>query len=207
MKYKDVNVFWFDNTDCVVVQGSTKELLNFLEEFFTGDMEEIYEEVPKEEILEEYNRRDLNDLLEGFYIQILPHNLMVCGNEDEHPLDLEKLKESGITYSNLDNFLKEFVVVFLEREEDFLLCKKAIEEDNLKYLEELSNKDDSYCYIYPKDFLFDDTTLFADLLYDLKVTPIPDAEDFFCFEGTQQELDFLKKVGKIYYGTKEFYIP
>ena len=47
MKCKNTNVFWFDNTDCVVVQGSTKELLDFLEEFFTGDMEEIYEEVPK----------------------------------------------------------------------------------------------------------------------------------------------------------------
>ena len=47
--------------------------------------------------------------------------------------------------------------------------------------------------------------MLADLLYTLKVTPMPDAEDFFCLEVTQKELDFLKKVGKIYCGTKEFY--
>ena len=66
MKYKNTNVFWFENTDCVVVQGSTKELLDFLEEFFTGDMEEIYEEVPKQEIIDEYDRDDFGELLEVF---------------------------------------------------------------------------------------------------------------------------------------------
>ena len=68
MKYKDVDVFCFKNTDCVVVQGSTKELLGFLEEFFTGDMEEIYDEVPKQEIIDEYDQDDFGELLEEFYI-------------------------------------------------------------------------------------------------------------------------------------------
>ena len=90
--------FWFENTDCVVVQGSTKELLGFLEEFFTGDMEEIYEEVPKQEIIDEYDPDDFGELLEDFYISLLPHNLMVCENVDEN-LNLEKMKEAGIIYS------------------------------------------------------------------------------------------------------------
>lgn len=202
MKYKDVDVFWFDNTDCVVVQGSTKELLDFLEEFFTGDIDEIYEEVPKQEIIDEYDRDDFGELLEDFYISLLPHNLMVCENVDEN-LNLEKMKEAGIIYSGIDEFLKEFVVVFFEEEYECKLCKKAIEENDLTVLTELQG---SYCYIFPEDYVFKDGTMFADLLYSLKVTPMPDAEDFFCIEGTQEELDFLKKVGKIYCGTKEFYV-
>lgn len=202
MKYKDIDVFWFDNTDCVVVQGSTKELLDFLEEFFTGDMEEIYEEVPKQEIIDEYDQDDFGELLEDFYISLLPHNLMVCENAAEN-LKLEKMKEAGIVYSNLDEFLKEFVVVSFEEEEECKLCKKAIEEDDVTVLAQLK---ESYCYIFPEDYVFEDGTMFANLLYTLKVTPMPDAEDFFSIEGTQDELDFLKKVGKIYCGTKEFYV-
>lgn len=201
MKYKNANVFWFDNTNCVVVQGSTKELLDFLEEFFTGDMEEIYEEVPKQEIIDEYDQDDFGELLEDFYISLLPHNLMVCENAADN-LNLEKMKEVGITYSDINKFLKEFVVVSFEDEEECKLCKKAIEENDLTILTELQG---SYCYIFPEDFVFEDGTMFADLLYTLKVTPMPDAEDFFCLEGTQQELDFLKKVCKIYCGTEEFY--
>lgn len=203
MKYKDTNVFWFENTDCVVVQGSTKELLDFLEEFFTGDLEEIYEEVPKQEIIEEYDQDDFSELLEDFYISLLPHNLMVCENATEN-LKLEKMKEVGITYSDIDKFLKKFVVVSFEDEEECKFCKKAIEEDDFTVLTELQG---AYCYIFPEDYVFEDGTMFADLLYNLKVTPMPDTEDFFCLEGTQQELNFLKKVGKIYCGTKEFYIP
>ena len=138
MKYKDVNVFWFENTDCVVVQGSTKELLDFLEEFFTGDMEEIYEEVPKQEIIDEYDRDDFGELLEDFYISLLPHNLM---------------KKVGITYSDVDKFLKEFVVVSFEEEYECKLCKKAIEENDLTVLTELQG---SYCYIFPEDYVFED---------------------------------------------------
>lgn len=148
MKYKDVNVFWFENTDCVVVQGSTKELLDFLEEFFTGDMEEIYEEVPKEEIIDEYDRDDFGELLEDFYISLLPHNLMVCENVTDD-LNLEKMKKVGITYSDVDKFLKEFVVVSFEEEYECKLCKKAIEENDLTVLTELQG---SYCYIFPEEF-------------------------------------------------------
>lgn len=136
MKYKNANVFWFENTDCVVVQGSTKELLGFLEEFFTGDMEEIYEEVPKQEIIDEYDPDDFGELLEDFYISLLPHNLMVCENVDEN-LNLEKMKEAGIIYSGIDEFLKEFVVVSFEEEYECKLCKKAIEENDLTVLTEL----------------------------------------------------------------------
>lgn len=203
MKYKDFDVFLFDNTDCVLVKGSTKELLDFLEEFFTGDLEEIYDEVPKQEIIDDYDRDDFGELLEDFYISLLPHNLMVCENAADN-LNLEKMKEVGITYSDIDKFLKKFVVVSFEDEEECKFCKKAIEEDDFAVLTELQG---AYCYIFPEDYVFEDGTMFADLLYNLKVTPMPDAEDFFCLEGTQQELNFLKKVGKIYCGTKEFYIP
>lgn len=176
--------------------------MDFLEEFFTGDLEEIYEEVPKQEIIEEYDQDDFSELLEDFYISLLPHNLMVCENVAEN-LKLEKMKEVGIVYSNLNEFLKEFVVVSFEEEEECKLCKKAIEEDDLTVLTELQG---AYCYIFPEDYVFEDGTMFADLLYTLKVTPMPDAEDYFCMEGTQSELNFLKKVGKIYYGKEEFYV-
>lgn len=166
-------------------------------------MEEIYEEVPKQEIIDEYDQDDFGELLEDFYISLLPHNLMVCENASDN-LNLEKMKEVGITYSDIDKFLKKFVVVSFEDEEECKFCKKAIEEDNFTVLTELQC---AYCYIFPEDYIFEDGTMFADLLYNLKVTPMPDAEDFFCLEGTQQELNFLKKVGKIYCGTKEFYIP
>ena len=178
MKYKNFNVLWFEDSNYVIVQGkSNKEFLEFLEEFFIGDLEEIYEEVPKQEIIEEYDETDLSDLLDDYFdIRILLNNLMICGNRDEHSLDLEKLKESGITYSNLDDFLKEFVVVSFEEKEECLLCKKAIKEDDLKYLKELSDKD-AYCYIFPENIVFEDGTGFAELLYNLKVTPMPDTED------------------------------
>ena len=141
-------------------------------------------------------KSDLIKFLQEF--SIVDSNLK---NEDEHPLDLEKMKEAGITHSDLEEFLSHLVVSF-EDEEDCSLCKKGIEENSIEYLKQVKNKN-VCCFISTDEsFTFEN----KNNLYSFQISPFSEEKDLFYFKEVQEEFDFLKKVGKICYGieNKEF---
>ena len=122
-------------------------------------------------------------------------------NEDEHPLDLKKMKGVGITYSDLEEFLSHLVVSF-EDEDDCSLCKKGIKENNIEYLKQVKNKNVYYFISTDESLISENDTSSSKKLYDFKITPFSEGKDLFYFKGVQEEFDFLKKVGKICYGIK-----
>ena len=153
-----------------------------VEVFWLEDNENVFLQGPKSELIK---------FLEEFLISDSNRK-----NTNEHPLDLKKMEEVGITYSNLDEFLSNLIVSF-EDEEDCSLCKKAIEKNDVNYLNQIKNKN-VYYFISTGEPL-------SNNLYSLQIIPFSEKKNLFYFEGIQDELDFLKKIGKICYGTKEFY--
>ena len=108
--------------------------------------------------------------------------------------DFERLEKAGFTHFDRDEFLKDIVVMWEEDDvyEDFLT---ALSEDEKKLIS-LSDKTPVY-YIWHKDTVGKDNPDFAAILHLLGYLPEPEFDNSFIYSETDEEFEFLKKVGKV----------
>ena len=207
MKKKNFEVFWDGQTDTILLyvseysaEDSVEELFakfcntdveKFLEKFY--NWEENALDIDKEEVMSstfigEYLFEEM-DVITGSGWFVIPASI-----NSRKVFDFECLEKAGFTHFDRDEFLKDIVVMWEEDDvyEDFLT---ALSEDEKKLIS-LSDKTPVY-YIWHKDTVGKDNPDFAAILHLLGYLPEPEFDNSFIYSETDEEFEFLKKVGKV----------
>lgn len=207
MKKKNFEVFWDGKTDTILLQTSedsaedwggeffatfcNPEVEKFLETFYNWKENALdldKDEVTNTSFIGEYLFEE-TEVITGSGWFVIPASI-----NSRKVFDFKGLKKAGFTHFDRDEFLKDIVVMWEEDEtyQDFLV---AITEDEKKLIS-LSNENPVY-YIWHKDTVGKDNPDFAAILHLLAYLPEPEFENSFIYSETDDEFDFLKKVGKV----------
>ena len=195
MKKKKLKIFWDKKTNTILLKTSDYkeegEVEKFLEQFY--NWEENALDLDEDEVMNTNSilsyLLEEPELISGSGWFVIPS----CINSRE-VINFEVLKKAGFTHFDRDEFLKDFVVMWEEDEtyQDFLV---AIAEDEKKLIS-LSDENPVY-YIWHKETVGKENPDFAAILHLLDYLPEPEFENSFIYSETDEEFEFLKKVGKV----------
>ena len=207
MKKKNFEVFWDGQTDTILLyvseysaEDSVEELFakfcntdveKFLETFYNWEENALYldkDEVMNTSFIGEYLFEE-TEVITGSGWFVIPSSI-----NSRKVFDFERLKKAGVTHFDRDEFLKDIVVMWEEDDvyDDFLT---ALAEDE-KSLISLSDENPVY-YIWHKETVGKENPDFAAILHLLGYLPEPEFDNSFIYSETDEEFDFLKKVGKV----------
>ena len=207
MKKKSLEVFWDGQTDTILLHASEDSAEDWVGEFFATfcnpEVEKFLEtfynweenalDLDKDEVMSstfigEYLFEE-TEVITGSGWFVIPTSI-----NSRKVFDFERLEKAGFTYFDRDEFLKDIVVMWEEDDvyEDFLT---ALSEDEKKLIS-LSDKTPVY-YIWHKETVGNENPDFAAILHLLGYLPEPEFDNSFIYSETDEEFEFLKKVGKV----------
>lgn len=207
MEKKNLEVFLDGQTDTILLHVSEDSAEDWVEEFFATfcnpEVEKFLEtfynwdenalDLDKDEVMNasfigEYLFEE-TEVINGSGWFVIPASI-----NSRKVFNFERLEKAGFTHFDRDEFLKDIVVMWEEDEtyQDFLV---AIAEDEKKLIS-LSSENPVY-YIWHKDTVGKDNPDFAAILHLLGYLPEPEFENSFIYSETDEEFEFLKKVGKV----------
>ena len=207
MEKKNLEVFWDGKTDTILLHTSedseedwvgeffatfcNPEVEKFLETFYNWEENALdldKDDVTNASFIGEYLFEEM-EVITGAGWFVIPASI-----NSRKVFNFESLKKVGFTHFDRDEFLKDIVVMWEEDEvyEDFLT---ALAEDEKKLIS-LSNENPVY-YIWHKETVGKENPDFAAILHLLDYLPEPEFENSFIYSETDEEFDFLKKVGKV----------
>lgn len=207
MKKNNFEVFWDGKTDTILLHVSDYSTEDWVEEFFATFCNPEVEKFLETFYNWEENALDLNkdEVMNNSFIgeYLFEEMEVITGSgwfvipasiNSRRVFDFDKLKKAGFTHFDRDEFLKDIVVMWEEGEvyEDFLT---ALTEGE-KSLISLSDETPVY-YIWHKDTVGKENPDFAAILHLLGYLPEPEFDNSFIYSETDEEFDFLKKVGKV----------
>ena len=207
MKKKNFEVFWDGKTDTILLQTSEEsaedwggeffatfcnpEVKKFLETFYNWKENALdldKDEVTNTSFIGEYLFEE-TEVITGSGWFVIPASI-----NSRKVFDFERLEKAGFTHFDRDEFLKDIVVMWEEDGvyENFLT---ALTEDEKSFIS-LSDETPVY-YIWHKDTVGKDNPDFAAILHLLSYLPEAEFDNSFIYSETDEEFDFLKKVGKV----------
>lgn len=207
MEKKNFEVFWDGQTDTILLYISdyseedwvgeffatfcNPEVEKFLETFYNWEENALdldKDDVTNASFIGEYLFEE-TEVITGAGWFVIP----ACINSRK-VFDFERLKKAGVTHFDRDEFLKDIVVMWEEDDvcDNFLT---ALAEDE-KSLISLSDENPVY-YIWHKETVGKENPDFAAILHLLGYLPEPEFDNSFIYYETDEEFDFLKKVGKV----------
>ena len=207
MKKKSLEVFWDGQTDTILLHISEHSVEDWVEEFFATfcnpevkkfletfyNWEENALDLDKDEVM---NTSFIGEYLfeETDVITVSGWIVIPASINSRKVFDFERLKKAGVTHFDRDEFQKDIVVMWEEDNvyNDFLT---GLAEDE-KSLISLSDENPVY-YIWHKETVGKENPDFAAILHLLGYLPEPEFDNSFIYSETDEEFDFLKKVGKV----------
>lgn len=207
MEKKSLEVFWDGKTDTILLHISehnvgdcvgeffatfcNPEVEKFLETFYNWEENALdldKDEVTNTSFIGEYLFEE-TEVITGSGWFVIPSSI-----NSRKVFDFERLKKAGVTHFDRDEFLKDIVVMWEDDDvyDDFLT---ALAEDEKSFISP-SDETPVY-YIWHKDTVGKDNPDFAAILHLLSYLPEPEFDNSFIYSETDEEFEFLKKVGKV----------